>query len=168
MKSPAPDYNSILETLSKYKVDFIIVGGVCGVLQGAPVTTFDLDVVHSRTQENLARLLPALQELDAYYRGRQGQKLKPKQEHLSSPGHQLLMTLYGPLDLLGTIGSGQSYQDLLEHSDEIEVGKIRLRVLSLEKLIEVKEELGSEKDKAVLPVLRQTLLEKRKPKGKKK
>jgi hypothetical protein len=112
--------------------------------------------------------LPALKELNAYYRGRQDQRLKPNQDHLSSPGHQLLMTRFGPLDLLGTIGAGQSYPDLLKHSDEIEIGKMRLRVLSLEKLIEVKEELGSEKDKAILPILRQTLLEKGKRSGQKK
>jgi hypothetical protein len=157
---PTPDFFSIFETLSQYKVDFIIVGGVCGVLHGAPVTTFDLDIVHSRTQENLARLLPALQELEAYYRGRQDQHLKPDLDHLSSPGHQLFMTRFGPLDLLGTIGLGHDYRDLLEHSDEIEIGDLRLRLLSLEKLIEVKEEMGFEKDKATLPVLRQTLLEK--------
>ena len=68
----------------------------------------------------------------------------------------------GPLDLLGTIGAGRGYEDLLPHSDEIEIGHLRLRVLSLEKLIEVKEEMGFEKDKAILPILRQTLLEKRK------
>jgi len=39
---------------------------------------------------------------------------------------------------------------------------------SLEKLIELKEELGSEMDKATLPVLRQTLLEKGKRRGQKK
>ena len=168
MKPPTPDFYSILENLLKYKVDFIIVGGVCGVLHGAPVTTFDLDIVHSRTQENLARLFPALVELDAYYRGRQDQRLKPKLDHLASPGHHLLMTRFGPLDLLGTIAGGHSYPDLLEHSDEIEIGKKRVRILSLEKLIEVKEELGSEKDKATLPVLKQTLLEKRKRRGREK
>ena len=162
MTSPTPDFFSIFETLSRNKVDFIIVGGICGVLHGAPVTTFDLDIVHSRTQDNLARLLPALQELEAYYRGRQNQRLKPDLAHLSSPGHQLLMTRSGPLDLLGTIGSGRGYENLLPHSDEIEIGHLRLRVLSLEKLIEVKEEMGFEKDKAILPILRQTLLEKRK------
>ena len=162
MPSPTPDFYSILETLSKYKVDFIVVGGVCGVLHGAPVTTFDLDIVHSRTEENIARLSPALEELDAYYRGRPDQRLKPDLDHLSSPGHQLLMTRSGPLDLLGTIGGGHSYGDLREHSDEIQIGDFRLRVLSLEKLIEVKEEMGFEKDKAILPILRQTLLEKRK------
>ena len=162
MPSPTPDFYSILETLSKYKVDFIVVGGVCGVLHGAPVTTFDLDIVHSRAEENIARLSPALEELDAYYRWRPDQRLKPDLDHLSSPGHQLLMTRSGPLDLLGTIGGGHSYGDLLEHSDQIQIGDFRLRVLSLEKLIEVKEEMGFEKDKAILPILRQTLLEKRK------
>ena len=120
MTSPTPDFFSILETLAKYRVDFIIVGGVCGVLHGAPVTTFDLDIVHSRAQENLFRLMSALQELEAYYRGRQDQRLKPDLAHLSSPGHQLLMTRFGPLDLLGTIGAGRSYGDLLRHSDESE------------------------------------------------
>jgi hypothetical protein len=162
MPSPTPDFFSILETLFRCKVDFIIVGGVCGVLHGAPVTTFDLDIVHSRTQENLARLLPALKELEAYYRGRQDQWLTPDLNHLFSPGHQLLLTRFGPLDLLGTIGVGHNYGDLLEHSEEIEIGNLRLRVLSLEKLIEIKEEMGFEKDMAILPVLRQTLLEKQK------
>ena len=162
MTSPTPDFFSILETLSKYEVDFIIVGGVCGILHGAPVTTFDLAIVHPRIQENVFRLLSALQELEAYYRGRQDQRLKPDVAHLSSSGHQFLMTRFGPLDLLGTIGAGHSYGDLLQHSDEIEMGNLRLRVLSLEKLIEVKEETGFDKDKAILPVLRQTLLERRK------
>jgi hypothetical protein len=98
-----PSGFALFEALWKYKVDFIVVGGVCAVLQGAPVTTFDLDLVHARTPENLARLLPALRELDAHYRGRQGQLLRPDLSHLSSPGHQLLMTRFGPLDLLGTI-----------------------------------------------------------------
>jgi hypothetical protein len=160
--SPTPDFFSIFETLSKYQVDFIVVGGVCAVLHGAPVTTFDLDLVHSRTPENLARLLPALRELDAYYRERQDQLLRPDLSHLSSPGHQLLMTRFGPLDLLGTIGAGHSYQDLLEHSEENEIGGSRLRILSLKKLIEVKEETGLEKDRAVLPILRRTLIEGRK------
>jgi hypothetical protein len=38
---------------------------------------------------------------------------------------------------------------------------IRIRVLDLETLIAVKEELGGEKDRAVLPTLRRTLEEKR-------
>jgi predicted nucleotidyltransferase len=72
------------------------------------------------------------------------------------------MTRLGPVDLLGTIGKGRSYQDLLPHAAETELGKgLRVRVLDLETLIAVKEEVGGEKDIAMLPVLRRTLEESR-------
>jgi len=67
----------ILKVLTRHRVDFIIVGGVSAVLHGAPVTTFDLDVVHSRDQKNLARLLAALQELEAVYRARRNGSYTP-------------------------------------------------------------------------------------------
>ena len=43
---------AILRTLTAHRVEFIVVGGVSAALQGAPVTTFDIDVVHSRAPEN--------------------------------------------------------------------------------------------------------------------
>lgn len=39
---------------------------------------------------------------------------------------------------------------------------LRITVLDLETLIAVKEQVGGEKDAAVLPILRQTLIETRK------
>ena len=42
MQNTTSDFLEILRTLSEYKVDFIVVGGVCAVLHGAPMTTFDL------------------------------------------------------------------------------------------------------------------------------
>ena len=160
MTSPVPDFLQVLKILAKHEIDFIVVGGVCAVLHGAPVSTFDLDLVHSRSLDNLDRLISALRELDAYYRGRGDQRLRPKLSHLSSPGHQLLMTRFGPLDLLGTIGTGYSYDDLLEDTVELPVSGLKLRLLNLERLIEVKEETAQDKDRAVLPILRRTLEEK--------
>ena len=74
-----------------------------------------------------------------------------------------LITRYGPLDLLGTIGRSLCYQDLIPHSPELEISeKLSIRVLDLETLIAIKEELAGEKDRVVLPILRRTLEEKRK------
>jgi predicted nucleotidyltransferase len=74
-----------------------------------------------------------------------------------------LITRYGPLDLLGTIGRDLGYQDLLPHSTEMDIGGgVRIHVLNLEKLIAIKEELAGEKDRAMLPILRRTLEEMRK------
>lgn len=164
MAPSPPDFEAILKTLAKHEVRFIVVGGVAAVLHGAPVTTFDLDLVHSRNPDNLARLVLALEELDAYYRGRGDQRLRPIAGNLAYPGHHLLMTKYGPLDLLGTIGAGRGFDELLEGSTELEISGLHLKVLSLEAVIEAKEFAGSEKDRAMLPLLRQTLNEK----GKKK
>ena len=38
-----PSFREILELLNKYEVEYIVVGGVAAVIQGAPITTFDLD-----------------------------------------------------------------------------------------------------------------------------
>ncbi len=140
-----------------------MVGGVAAVLQGAPVNTFDLDVVHSTDAANVERVLAALAELDAVYRAQPELRLRPNASHLSSPGHQLLITRLGPLDLLGSIGNRRTWPDLLPHSTELKVGPgVAVRVLDLETQIAVKEEVGGEKDLAVLPVLRRTLQELRK------
>ncbi|MGB8328982.1 MAG: hypothetical protein WCE62_02570 [Polyangiales bacterium] len=43
-------------------MEFIIVGGAAAVLHGAPITTEDLDIVHRRSPENVARLRTLLDE----------------------------------------------------------------------------------------------------------
>ena len=157
------DFLEVLRVLIAHEIKFIVVGGVSAVLQGAPVTTFDLDLVHSRESTNIERLLRALDSLEAIYRAQPDRRIKPNAAHLSSPGHQLLLTRFGPLDLLGIIGAGHGYEELLDHTVEMKIGDERIiRVLDLKTLIQTKEEVGGEKDVAVLPVLRQTLNEKSK------
>jgi hypothetical protein len=152
-----------LRALHEGGVDFIIVDSLAASLHGAPMGTFDVDVVHSRDAANVARLLPVLEALDAVFRMQPERRLKPNASHLASAGHLNLITRYGPLDLLGTIGRDLGYQDLAPHSVELDISEgLRIRVLDLETLIAIKEELGGEKDRAVLPILRRTLEEKRK------
>jgi hypothetical protein len=144
-------------------VEFLIVGGVAAVLQGAPINTFDLDVVHSTDPANVSRVMAALEELDAIYRAQPDLRLRPNASHLSSAGHQLLITRLGPLDLLGSIGKGRAYPDLLIHTTEMKAGpSLSVRVLDLETQIAIKEEVGGEKDRAALPILRRTIEERRK------
>ena len=157
-----PDFGPVLANLNAKRVDFIVVGGVSAVLQGAGAVTFDLDIVHSTDDANVQRLLSALETLDAYYRLQPERRLRPSASHLSSKVHNLLMTRYGPLDVLGAIGNGRNYADLLSSTDELDTGEgVKVRVLNLEAQIKVKEEINGEKDPAVLPLLRRTLEEKR-------
>jgi len=147
----------VLEGLLEADVDFILVGGLAAVIQGAPVTTMDVDVVHSQSPENIARLLSFLKSVDAVHRRLDDRLIEPKERDLSGKGHVLLTTRIGPLDILAVIEGGRSYEELLEHTVEIDFRGHRLRVLDLKTLVELKKTSTDPKDKQRLPVLKETL-----------
>ena len=154
---------STLRSLSEGGVHFILVGGLAAVVQGAPIQTYDVDLVYSRDLPNRERLLKVLQSLDAFFRIQPERRLRPADSHLAGGGHLNLITRYGPLDLLGTIGQDLGFENLLTHSAEMKLSEdIVIRVLDLETIIALKEELAGEKDIAMLPLLRRTLNEIRK------
>lgn len=146
-----------IETLTRHRAEFIVVGGVAAVLWGAPVSTFDLDIVYRRAGDNIERLAAALRELEAIYRDPAGRRIEPDPARLAHGGHHLLKTRCGPLDVLGTIGAGLSYEDLISQTAELEVAGVEVPVLHLRVVIETKQQTGRDKDLAVLPVLRETL-----------
>ena len=57
------DIPSLIELLADAGVEFVIVGGMAAVVQGVPVTTFDLDIVHNRSEANTRKLLALLQTI---------------------------------------------------------------------------------------------------------
>ncbi len=149
----------ILRRLAAHDVEFVVVGMTAGVLQGAPLTTLDLDIVHRRTPENVARLLRALRELEAVYR-HDPRMLCPQESHLASPGHQLLSTAHGDLDCLGTIEGERGYEELAATAVRMQLGEGQVfLVQDLASLIDVKQRVGRAKDLAAIPVLRATLAE---------
>jgi hypothetical protein len=163
---PDSDFLAVLRALDEGGVKFAVVGGLAAVLNGAPVSTFDLDIVPARDERNVVRLLRVLNAIDAIYRMQPERRLRPGASHLGSPGHHNLITSCGALDVLGTIGRGLGYEDLLPHTIEMEAGAgVRVRVLDLATIIALKEELAGEKDLAVLPILRHTLEQKQRQGG---
>lgn len=161
MKPRSPDFFEILRVLHKHEVDFIVVGGVCAVLHGAPVTTYDLDLIRSCTPQNVMKWLAVLEDLDGQSRLHQA-VVRPNKSHLEARGHLLLNTRCGHLDLLGTAGAGRDYEDLIQHTVTGTIRGISFRMLDLETLIRTKEEAGRDKDRVMLPILRATLKEKQK------
>ena len=89
------DLTTLLERLLATDVEFVLVGGLAAVVHGAPLTTFDVDIVHRRTEENVDRLMGFLASVGAYYRNRPGPPLPPKRSALLGPGHSLFMTDLG-------------------------------------------------------------------------
>jgi len=158
-------FADILRLLATHDVEFIVVGMAAAILAGAPLTTLDVDIVHRRSAENVARLLRVLEQLQAVYRG-DPRKLEPTVPNLMSPGHQLLETSYGDFDCLGTIDDGKAYDDLLPSSREISLsGGLMIRVLDLPELIDIKRRAARPTDLAALPVLEATLAERQRREG---
>lgn len=157
---PVYDLDRMLNVLCDERVEFILVGGLAAVLQGAPVLTKDVDILYRIEDQNLDRLQRALDRLHAVARD-DPRNLPFNKSHLQTQGQKLSMTDAGPLDILGSINDGVTYEQVLPTSDEIEVVGRVVRVISLERLVELKRQLRRPKDIAMLPVLEATLLEKK-------
>jgi len=147
----------ILRILVAHNVDFTIVGGIAGTLAGSPVTTRDLDLVYDCSDQNIAKLLVALQQLDASYKDPAGRQILPDAQKLANIKVNLLRTNLGDLDLLQTIGDNLGYADLIDRTCEYQIDTLRFTALDLETLIEAKEFADRPKDHYSLPFLRELL-----------
>lgn len=156
-KSRRANLSNIIEGLLESGVEFILVGGLAAVVQGAPITTIDVDIVHEQSPENIERLYEFLTSIDAFHRRPDNKLIRPTKEHLSGKGHALLTTKLGAIDVLAVIEQGKSYKDLVDHTVEIEYRGRPLRVLSLETMIDLKANSQYSKDKQHLSVLREVL-----------
>lgn len=151
------DLSAIIEGLIDADVRFILVGGLATVIQGAPVTTLDVDIVHLQTPENISKLFNFLKSVKAIYRRPDDKIIEPLEQDLSGMGHALLSTRLGPLDVLAFIEQNQIYDDLIKDSLEIEFRGNIVHVLDIEKIIELKESSTDPKDLQRLPLLKETL-----------
>lgn len=147
--SNASDLRGVLEVLTRHGVDFVVVGGLAGALHGSRGAARDVDIVHARNDRNIKSLLAALHELQATFRN-DSRGLAPNESDLRGPGHHLLWTSLGPLDVLGSMGPGLEYPQLSSDAAPFDLGGIRVRALSLDRLIAIKQTLDRPKDKVHL------------------
>jgi len=153
----AANLSALLKGLSEAGIEFIVVGGLAAVTQGAPVTTFDLDIVHHQTDENTKKLSVFLKSISAIQRRPDDKIIEPTEKDLKAKGHLLLNSRLGPLDILAFIEQGRGYRELLSDAVEIELYGYKVNVLSLHALIELKRDSKDPQDRYRLPILEETL-----------
>jgi hypothetical protein len=156
-ETTGPNLSAIIEGLVKADIKFIIVGGLAAVVQGAPVTTMDVDIVHNRSPENIVKLFAFLKSIGAVHRRLDDKVIEPTERDISGQGHALFSTRLGPLDVLAVIEEGKTYDDLLEHTVDVKFRGHTIKVLDLKMIIELKKASKDPKDKQRLPVLEETL-----------
>lgn len=140
------------------KAEFLVVGGVSAVLQGAPILTQDLDVCYRRTRENVERLASALGSFAISLRTPQGPiPIRLDAQFLWNGCNFTLSADGEDLDLLGEMSGVGRYEDVVDDAPTIDLGALRFRVLSLTDLVATKRAAGRPKDLAVLPLLEELL-----------
>lgn len=127
------------------------------MLHGSALPTADVDVVPSRDDGNLDRLGAALQVLDARLRTAAG----PVEAPLDGPFLRAmplmvnLSTRYGDLDVaFEPAGPRRGFDDWDADASEVEIADgLRIRVASLDAIIDSKRAAGRQKDERALPHL---------------
>jgi len=138
----------LIVLLAEREVDFVLIGGAAGVVQGSSYPTYDVDVAYARDRPNLERLAGALELVGATLRG------APKDvpfildaETLEKGGNFTFDTKLGALDVLAYADGSPSYERLRDEARIISLGGHDVRVASLDHLIRMKEAAGRTKDK---------------------
>jgi predicted nucleotidyltransferase len=155
---------TVARLLSEHGVRFIVIGGWAAIIHGAARSTNDVDVVYARDADNIHRLVEALRPWNPYLRGAPpGLPFRWDDATIRAGLNFTLTTSHGDLDFLGEVSGGGNYEQLLPFSEEAEAFGITCRVVTLERLIQLKRAAGRTKDLQIIAEM-QALLEERRRK----
>jgi predicted nucleotidyltransferase len=140
-------FAELLQVLANGGVEFIVIGGVAAAARGSARSTQDLDLVYSRSDENLRAMAACLAQHRPYLRGAPpGLPFRLDFDTLSAGLNFTLVTDLGWIDLFGEVAGGGRYEEILPHSTAIQVFGISCYVADLEMLIRMKKAAGRPKD----------------------
>lgn len=135
-------------------MDFVLIGGIAATLYGSRHVTDDTDILVRRTPPNLNRLRKALEELEA--KDMRKRSLDEVMEELAAGGNARTRTVAGPFDILAAIPVDPpiSYLSIARRANLTRIGKLQVRVVALDDLVDMKTRTRRVKDQARLPELR--------------
>jgi hypothetical protein len=154
---------ALLSRLKEQQVEFVIIGGVCGVLHGASLVTLDLDICCRFSRENLRLLEAAVRDLHPRHRLTANKlPLELTDELCRSLKNIYLNTDLGILDCLSEVAGIGDYEQVWKQSVSYVMSYGEFRILNVDALIAAKSAVGREKDLDAVRLL-QAIKEKRAP-----
>jgi len=147
----------VAKALRAAKLEAIVIGNSASMLNGAPVTTQDIDLLIRDTGPNRRKLARFAEEIG-------GSAPMPVSE--LSKVEWIEGRLAVPVEIhYDRISGGLTFSFLRSRAQHVMVGDEKLVVASLADIIRSKQAAGRPKDRAVLPILRDTLTVKKKLEG---
>lgn len=136
----------LLVRLNGAGVEFVVIGGFCGVYYGVPMVTYDLDICCPFTDVNLKRIENAVHDLHPFHR-LAANKLSLEVAPLSAALKNLyLQTDHGKLDCLGEVLGIGDYETVSKNSMPGKLSYGEFRFLSIDALIAAKTAAGRAHD----------------------
>ncbi len=146
-----PDLNRLLEPLVRHGVDFVLIGGMAGLAQGSNYPSYDLDVVYSRSRDNVARLVAALKEIGVRLRGAPPElKFVLDERTIENGANFTFITPFGDFDVLGDVAGLKGFEELVAEAEEKEIAGLPILVASIDHLIAMKRAANRPKDRNML------------------
>jgi hypothetical protein len=141
------DDKALLQRLLQHQVEFVVIGGVCGIMHGVTLVTTDLDVCCRFTSANLCRIQAAVKDLHPYHRlASNNLPLELTDELCGRLKNLYLQTDSGKLDCLGEVAGVGGYETVLKNSVIFRLSYGDLRILNLDSAIASKEAVGRPRD----------------------
>jgi predicted nucleotidyltransferase len=156
----------VVRMLNGAGVRYVVIGGWAALIHGVARSTNDVDVVYARDADNIRRLAEALRPWKPYLRGAPpGLPFRWDEPTIRAGLNFTLVTERGDLDLLGYVVGGRTYEELLPFTEEVTTDGSPCRVVTLERLIQLKRAAGRPKDFEAIAELQALLDERRKQSG---
>jgi hypothetical protein len=161
----SPLLEQVAKALRDHRLEAILIGNAAAALQGAPVTTIDIDFLFRKTPANIKKLKQLADDLHAVI-------LQPY--YPSSGLYRLTRDEDGlQLDFMTVIDGVSSFEGLRRRAARISFGDADILVAALADIIKSKKAAGRPRDLAALDILERTLDEtsrqqKRKTRGSQK
>jgi len=149
----APILIRVARMLRETGLDVVMIGNAAAALQGAPVTTVDVDFLFQKTPANLRKLKKLARALDATI-------LRPYYP-VSDLYRVMAEDLALQVDFMATVHGMRSYNSVKSRAISVDVGGEVLLVASLPDIIASKRAADRPRDRAVLDALATTLEEKK-------
>jgi hypothetical protein len=144
-----PLLSSLLAALAEARLEAVLIGNAAAALHGAPVTTIDFDFMFRDTPTNLRKLKAVAQALRSVV-------LRPY--YPVSKLYRMVNDDTGlQADFMPVIHGVRSFEGLKRRATTAVVGGQSVLVAALEDIVKSKKAAGRERDRAVIPILEQTL-----------
>ncbi|MBS1886389.1 MAG: hypothetical protein JSU06_04290 [Actinobacteria bacterium] len=143
-----------METLDRHAVDFIVIGGIAGIIHGSAHPTYDFDVLYARDDTNLERMAAALQELHVTRANAPADPLfQVDARSLAAGSNFTFESDLGRFDILGHADGMRGYEAIRADSTLEELWGFPVRTASIDDLIRMKRAAGRPKDKSMVEEL---------------